>query len=303
MRLRTHRDRWGPSRSVRPLAGWSQLMAGRADATQRNNYELVQRRLGQFQQRAADSSVRPIVSQRSLRLALVGCGQISHAHLAGIQAICRGFVEVTVLIDPERDRAEKLAELVVTGGGTAPAIFESLDEAIMAEGVAKLEDADNLPLFEAVDVMLPHQLHVPITLQCFATKKHVLLEKPLASTLAGAESILAAADRAARNDGLVFMVAENSQYWPEVRATVDLIEGGAIGEILTAKAYFNMRKSEAVYAENGKFRGANGEDSNKPWRYDLAVAGGGGLLLRFDSPFRSTTTYNISCFSLYHRES
>lgn len=36
-----------------------------------------------------------------------------------------------------------------------------------------------------------------------------------------------------------------------------------------------MRKPEAVYAQQGKFRGANGEDSNKPWRYDLEIAGGG----------------------------
>ena len=182
---------------------------------------------------------------------------------------------MTVLIDSARERAEELAALVVGGGGRAPAIFTSLDEATMAEDVAKLEDADNLPLFEAVDVMLPHQLHLPVTKQCFAARKHVLLEKPLAPTLGDAEAILAAADRAAAEDGLVFMVAENSQYWPEVQVGVDLIEGGAIGEVLTAKACFNMRKPPAVYAEDGRFRGANGEDSEQPWRYDLAVAGGG----------------------------
>ena len=87
---------------------------------------------------------------------------------------------------------------------------------------------------------------------------------------------LPAADRAARDDGLVFMVAENSQYWPEVLAAVEMIDNGTIGEVLTAKAFFNMRKSEAAYANShGHFRGANGEDSHKPWRYDLNVAGGG----------------------------
>lgn len=259
-------------------------------------------------------------AQRRLRLALVGCGQISHAHLTGIHGMCNDCVEITVLIDPARDRAEELAKLVVAGGGRAPAIFASLDEAIMAEDVAKLEDADNLPLFEAVDVMLPHQLHLPVTLQCFAAKKSVLLEKPLAPTLAEADCILTAANQAANDDGLVFMMAENSQYWPEVQAAVDLIDSGIIGEVLTAKvryscsnlaltfilrpnavfsllgrffhhydldlspccmddvtrqACFNMRKSEVVYAQQGKFRGANGEESHKPWRYDVDIAGGG----------------------------
>lgn len=224
-------------------------------------------------------ALRPPAEQRRLRLALVGCGQISHAHLAGIHGMCKGCVEVTVLIDPARERAEELAALVVAGGGRAPAIFTSLDEAITAEDVAKLEDADDLPLFEAVDVMLPHQLHLPITLQCLRSKKHVLLEKPLAPTVADAETILAAADRAAKVDGVVFMVAENSQYWPEVQTAVDLIDSGAIGEVLTAKACFNMRKPPAVYAREGQFRGANGENSHRPWRYDNQVAGGGRPLL------------------------
>ena len=46
-------------------------------------------------------------------------------------------------------------------------------------------------------------------------------------------------------------MAENSQYWPEVQTGVDLIERGAIGELLTAKACFNMRKPPEVYAEEG----------------------------------------------------
>ena len=36
-----------------------------------------------------------------------------------------------------------------------------------------------------------------------------------------------------------------------------------------------MRKSEAVYVQQGKFRGPNGEESHRPWRYDLNIAGGG----------------------------
>ena len=111
-------------------------------------------------------------------------------------------------------------------------------------------------------------------------------EKPLAPTVADAETILAAADRAAKVDGVVFMVAENSQYWPEVQTAVDLIDSGAIGEVLMAKACFNMRKPPAVYAQEGQFRGANGENSHRPWRYDNQVAGGGRPLLSTAQSFR-----------------
>ena len=56
--------------------------------------------------------------------------------------------------------------------------------------------------------MLPHHLHLPVAEQCFAAGKHVLLEKPMAPTLADCDAILAAA----RASGRVFMVADNSQY-------------------------------------------------------------------------------------------
>ena len=39
----------------------------------------------------------------------------------------------------------------------------------------------------------------------------------------------------------VFMVAENSQYWPEVTRARELIDQGAIGEVLTARACANSR--------------------------------------------------------------
>ena len=213
----------------------------------------------------------------------MGCGQISHAHLAGIQALCGEVLEVSVVIDSVVARATELAALVVGGGGRAPLVFSSLDEALAAEDVAALEDSADLPFFDAVDVMLPHQLHLPVTRLCLERRKHVLLEKPLAPTLAEAEEILRLAEAAAERDGTVLMVAENSQYWPEVQRGVELIESGAIGEILSAKASFNMRKSRANYTQQGTnegpgtggFRGPDGEDADVPWRYDLAVAGGG----------------------------
>ena len=68
--------------------------------------------------------------------------------------------------------------------------------------------------------------------------KHVLLEKPMAPTLEGCARILAAAKAA----GTVFMVAENAQYWPEIVKAQELIKGGDLGEIITARAIvWNVR--------------------------------------------------------------
>jgi predicted dehydrogenase len=105
--------------------------------------------------------------------------------------------------------------------------------------------------------MLPHNLHERAAELAFAAGKHVVLEKPMATTLAGCETILTAAAQA----GTVFMVAEQSHYWPDARKIQELIAAGAIGDIITARAFFG---------------GAVGTGwGSKPWRYDQAIAGGG----------------------------
>ncbi len=176
---------------------------------------------------------------QTLTIALVGCGGIAQAHWRGIQAHVPQL-RVTAVVDTDAERAAAMAEQ--TGGQP----FTSL-EAALAQGD-----------FAAVDIMLPHHQHEAAAVQAFAAGKHVVLEKPMAPTLDACARILAAAQQA----GTVFMVAEQAQYWPDACKVQELIQAGAIGEIITARAYFGN---------------AFGKPSAgpRPWRYDLALAGGG----------------------------
>jgi UDP-N-acetyl-2-amino-2-deoxyglucuronate dehydrogenase len=110
--------------------------------------------------------------------------------------------------------------------------------------------------------MLPHDLHEEAARKAFAAGKHVLLEKPLAHDLASAERILAAG-KALTATGRVFMVAEQAQYWLDVVKARELIDAGAIGKVLNAKACFYDRLMPEA------------PDAPPPWRYSLAKAGGG----------------------------
>ena len=151
----------------------------------------------------------------TLRLALLGCGAIARYHLDGIkERVPR--IKVTAAIDTDRAKAEKFA------AETGAQVFTSFDEA--------LEKGE----FDAVDILLPHDLHEPCALRAFAAGKHVLLEKPMAPTLEGCARILAAAKKA----GTVFMVAENAQYWPEIVKAQEVIKSGDLGELITARAAF-----------------------------------------------------------------
>ena len=178
-----------------------------------------------------------------VRLAVVGCGAIAHWHL---DAIDRGGVPITVTaaVDPDLAQARRIADR------TGASAYASLDAAL----------ADRA--FDAALIAIPHHLHEPVAVEALEAGLHVMLEKPLAPTLDACDRILAAAHKA----GTVFMVAENAQYWPEVLTVRDLIDNGAIGDVVTARA-------ATFFPALGDFYGGD-----RPWRFDRAAAGGGVVI-------------------------
>ena len=153
-------------------------------------------------------------------------------------------IDVTAAIDVDPARAGALADEM------GAAVFPSLEDAL-AHGN-----------FDAVDIMLPHDLHEEAAVRCFEAGRHVLLEKPMAPTLDACERILAAAQRA----GTVFMVAENAQYWPEVARAREAIEAGAIGQPIAARARFTNTPRRDFFLDP--------EDA-RPWRFNAHRTGGG----------------------------
>ena len=174
-----------------------------------------------------------------LKLALVGCGAISEWHRMAIRNVPE--LEITAAVDVDRGRAEAAA------AASGAQVFTALDEAL-AHG-----------RFDAVDLMLPHDLHEAAAVKCFAAGKHVLLEKPMATAVDACDRILAAARRAST----VFMLAENSQYWPEVLLAREQIAAGAIGEVVTAQVHLFFPPLEAFYG------------GERAWRMNRQQTGGG----------------------------
>lgn len=78
---------------------------------------------------------------------------------------------------------------------------------------------------EAVDLCLPHHLHEPFAVSAFRAGKHVLLEKPIANSLAQADSIIHAANEARR----VLAVSENFRFEPAIRHAREVMDCGDIG--------------------------------------------------------------------------
>jgi UDP-N-acetyl-2-amino-2-deoxyglucuronate dehydrogenase len=174
----------------------------------------------------------------SIKIAFMGCGHIAQAHLRGIQTHAPQL-QVTAAIDINPEAAQDIANQ------TGARVYPTLQQA--------LKEGD----FQAVDIMLPHNLHEQAAVMAFEAKKHVVLEKPMATSLPACDKILEAAEEA----GTVFMVAEQSQYWSEVVKTQQLIQDGVIGEIVTARAAFG-----------GPVERGWGPTS---WRFNKEITGGG----------------------------
>jgi predicted dehydrogenase len=114
---------------------------------------------------------------------------------------------------------------------------------------------------EAVDICLPHDLHAEVAIAAAEAGKHVLVEKPLAATLAEADAMIAAAARR----GVILMVAENVRFDPLYLKVEELLRDGAIGRPallqMTREAYLTRSFLE-----------------ERPWFLDARAAAGGIMM-------------------------
>ena len=162
-----------------------------------------------------------------LRMAIVGTGWAGRRQA---QAVCEldGRVEVVALVDRDADHlAATAAELGMTRTATDLATV--------------LID----PAVDAVSICTPHDLHAPMALEAIAAGKHVLVEKPMATSVADATRMVEAADRA----GVTLYVAENHPYEARHGALRRIVRSGEhIGELTFAACIAGYRAPSPAYA-------------------------------------------------------
>ncbi len=141
-------------------------------------------------------------------LAVLGCGWIARRHAAAARAL-HGTVSLSFA---SRDLARAEAYRAEFGG-------------IRAYGSYEAAVAD--PAVDGVILCTPHDQHLAGTLLAVAHGKHVLVEKPIARTLPEADRMI----EAARDAGVILMVAENFRFMPAFRAATALVAEGRLGAL------------------------------------------------------------------------
>lgn len=180
-------------------------------------------------------------------MAVVGAGwagrrQAEAAHELG------GEIDIVALMDSDRDHVVKTAtELGIERTSTD---FDAI-----------LADTE----IGAVSICTPHLLHESMTLAALSAGKHVLVEKPMASSVAEATRMVEAAKAAGR----VLYVAENevhTQRMVELRRIVSTREH--IGELAFAACIAGYRQPSPAYP------------GRRAWLTDPAAGGTGTWMLQ-----------------------
>ena len=97
------------------------------------------------------------------------------------------------------------------------------------------------PEIEAVYISLPNTLHCEWSIKALDAGKHVLCEKPLSRHPADVEAAFDAAER----DGRFLMEAFMYRHNPQTAKLVELVRGGAIGELRLVRAAFSYSLYDA----------------------------------------------------------
>ena len=148
-----------------------------------------------------------------MRVALFGSGWIQGLHARGVLAHGDELVAVA------NHREESARTLAETFG--IPRVTTDW-EALAAD-----------PSVDAAVVSTPNALHAPQAIALLRNGKHVLVEKPMAVSVAEADAML----EAARHSGAWLMVAHCWRFRAEVIALRDRIAAGELGEIVKTRGY------------------------------------------------------------------
>lgn len=181
-------------------------------------------------------------SVTSLRVALVGAGNIASHHLPAYLQF-RDQVELVAVCDVDPELASRRAR-------------EADVDRVYVDAEAMIREV----ACDAVDICTPPDQHASLVGAAIEAGRHVLVEKPFTLSLPEARELVAAAERA----GLTLMVAQNQRFLPSHQAARAIIASGELGEIRAAR-------TDSVQHWDGFLPARH-------WQYDGTRAGGGAVI-------------------------
>ena len=177
-----------------------------------------------------------------IKIGIIGCGKIAQTrHLP--EYATNPDAKLVGYYDKISSRAVQMAEKY--GGKVYDSYYDLIND----------------PEIDAVSVCVENRNHAEITNAALYAGKHVLVEKPMAVTLAECESMVAAAEF----NGKHLMVGHNMRFDPVHRKAKQLLDAGLIGDVITFRS---------VYGNSGPEGWSEDRDA---WFFDKNKAAMGAL--------------------------
>lgn len=178
---------------------------------------------------------------RQLKTGLIGCGKVGHLHAAALQSLPESkFVAVCAR---SAEKAKAFAEKYRV------AAFTDVQNMIAKAGV------------EVVFVCTPHPQHAAPAIAAAQAGVHVLVEKPLASSLADCDAMLAAARACKVTLGTI----SQRRFYPPCQRIHQAVQASKLGRPILGTATIFGSRDEAYYRSD-------------PWRGSWLHEGGGVLV-------------------------
>ena len=203
-----------------------------------------------------------------VRVGFIGAGRISTVHALAYEDNPTG--ELVAVADRDGDLARRQANAWAAG-----AVFTDYREMLTS------------PDIDAVEILLPHNLHLPVTLAALEAGKHVSLQKPMCLNMDEARQIVAAAE----SSDVTFRMVENYRTYESYMRAKEMLDAGEIGDPI------GMR----VKTVHGKGRGGwDIPQSAAAWRDDRAASGGFNSIMDYGAHITSIIPFFLGNVEKVH---
>ncbi|MCC2548619.1 Gfo/Idh/MocA family oxidoreductase [Hymenobacter sp. BT175] len=182
-----------------------------------------------------------------LGYAIVGLGKFATQQIMPNFKDCQ-HARITALVSGSPEKARKLAR----------------EYGVAEKSVYSYENFDSIkdnPEVDIVYIILPNGLHAEYTIRAARAGKHVLCEKPMATSVEDCQKMIDACNKA----GKKLMIAYRAHYEPFNLDAVERIRKGELGKL------------RAITSDHGRPVKPT-EEKADVWRVDKKLAGGGSLM-------------------------
>ena len=158
--------------------------------------------------------------------AIIGSGAVAEIHMQAFRAF-PDRCEVRVLADLYPEKAEKLAK----SHGISASVCKDYREAVSRGDI------------DLVSVCLPPSVHAEVAIAALEAGKHVVVEKPMASSLEECDAMI----RAAGKSGRILASISQNRYKIPMMKIKKILESGTAGRVLHATANSSWWRGQSYY--------------------------------------------------------